>query len=105
MSNDLAGIIGWISSGQKLHDPFLWSCPFCSKGATVTAANREHESIPLPPHKSADAEQVSVAISVFVVCPNPKCGRYSLYVLLYPSVEEKGRERGRPSLRNCLKRV
>ena len=86
----MEGIISWIGDGQKVFKSFLWTCPVCEKGATVTQANRQHESLGL---RGASAEGMHVTISVFVVCPNPVCQRFALYALLYPAVEERGSAR------------
>jgi hypothetical protein len=76
----VASIIEWVSGGRNVNEPFLWTCPTCEKGATVTSANRDHELVLLD---KVNADGPRGAVSVFVVCPNPECRRFSLYVLLY----------------------
>ncbi len=84
---DWTGIIRWIANGQRSQDAFLWECPFCSRGATVTQMNRSHDTTPLT---IENAHGRRGAISVFVVCPNPRCQEFSLYVFLYEVVEKRG---------------
>jgi hypothetical protein len=82
--SEIASITEWVSGGRNVKAPFLWTCPTCEKGATVTAANRDHEIVPL---RRDNVDGLRGAVSVFVVCPNPECRRFSFYVLLY-EVEE-----------------
>ncbi len=87
--NSLASIIAWVGQGQSVHDAFLWTCPVCSKGATITSANRHVGSVPL--RRPSPREDHLVTISIFVECPNPACRQFSFYALLYKAIEHRGR--------------
>jgi hypothetical protein len=81
--NELASITKWVSGGSNVKESFLWTCPVCGRGATVTEANRDHDFVPL---RTENTDGPRAAVSVFIVCPNPECRRYSLYVLLCEAV-------------------
>jgi hypothetical protein len=79
MVDNLASIVQWISDNSSIGHDFPWSCPFCGKDATIGGANRASGGAALT------AERVNVphvATSVFVVCPNPGCKKFTLTVLL-----------------------
>lgn len=85
--NSSANIIAWVGNGLNVHEAFLWTCPVCGKGATITSANRHDGTLPL---RGWPEEDPHLAVSIFVVCPNPECQRFSLYALLHEAVQVKG---------------
>ena len=84
--SDLEHISGWISNGMDLNEEFLWTCPFCDNGATITKSNRFAEQNVVV--ENWDDDEHLCAISGFVTCPNSRCRERSLYLFLYP-VERK----------------
>ncbi|SRR6266699_4189771 len=56
-----------------------WTCPFCDRHATITDESVHTDSTRLT-IKNADGDRK--LSSVFVVCPNPKCKKFSLKILL-----------------------
>ena len=58
---------------------FDWTCPFCSRDATMTDHSTHERTSVLT---LENAEGPGAVASFFVVCPNPNCKRYSLTVFL-----------------------
>lgn len=61
---------------------FDWACPFCGRHATITE-NSIHAKTTRLTIKNADGERA--LSSIFVVCPNPKCKKFTLRLVLYPT--------------------
>ncbi len=61
---------------------FDWTCPFCNRHATITE-NSVHIDTTRLEIKNADGERTLT--SVFVVCPNPKCKKFTLKLSLSPT--------------------
>ncbi len=59
---------------------YLWHCPFCNSDETVTEEQR-HAAFADLTIDNADGQRRLVA--KFVVCPNPKCRKFSLSVSLH----------------------
>jgi len=67
---------------------FDWRCPFCDRHATITT-NSVHTDTTRLTIKNVDGDRALT--SVFVVCPNPKCKKFTLRVLLRPTWYVQGR--------------
>ena len=65
---------------------YLWHCPFCNGDHTVTEESR-HASFADLSIENADGPRRLVV--KFVVCPNPRCGKFSLSASLH-SLEISG---------------
>ncbi len=62
-----------------------WTCPFCGRDTTIT----EHDSAgDLYEMKVRNSVGPCILLSNFVVCPNPKCKKYTLNVTLYECDKE-----------------
>jgi len=70
---------GKIVSGVKTVEVFDWTCPFCGRHATITEHSVHAASTFV---EIENAEGPRHLLSQFVVCPNPKCKKYTLEVLL-----------------------
>ena len=81
MDNALEQIAEWIVNGTNHHTDFLWECPRCHKGATVTSANRSHGAT--MQRLTASGVEAPAAVSVFITCPNSECQQFSLYVVCF----------------------
>jgi hypothetical protein len=73
---------------------FDWTCPFCSRHATLTDESTHADSTTL---RIANSIGPCRLHSYFYVCPNPKCKKFSLFLSLNKlepnglgSLEEKG---------------
>lgn len=64
-------------------EPFSWTCPFCNRDATITDENFHSDKAIL---KIDNAEGERIVTCNFVVCPNPKCKRFTLEVTLGEAV-------------------
>jgi len=67
-------------AGISTFKPFPWSCPFCNRDATITESDIRTEVIDF------GIENISgpkIVVSSFIVCPNPKCKKFTLTVSLY----------------------
>lgn len=67
---------------------FDWTCPFCNRHATITEYSVHADTTRLT-IKNADGERALT--SVFVVCPNPNCKKFTLKLLLSPTWYSEGR--------------
>src|SRR6185503_5507152 len=58
---------------------YHWTCPFCGRDTTIT-----EESVSNSSHVMAIRNSIgsSMLRSNFVVCPNPKCNKYTLSLVL-----------------------
>lgn len=84
MDNALEQIAEWIVNGTNHNTDFLWECPRCHKGATITSANRHHGMT--MQRLTSSGEEVPAAVSVFITCPNSECQQFSLYVICFDKV-------------------
>ncbi len=88
MGDNLTRIIDWIANGAESYLRFPWTCSFCGRDTTITSEDRNYGAVTLA------RDNVSgrlVAVSMFVVCPNPDCKKFSLHVLLYKARMVQGR--------------
>jgi hypothetical protein len=56
---------------------FSWTCPFCDRPVTITessVSNQEHW------FKIENADGERVFVTTVIVCPNPKCHKFSFHV-------------------------
>jgi hypothetical protein len=63
-----------------------WTCPFCNRHATITGQS-QRDIGGLFTIENADGPRVLVCH--FVVCPNPKCKKFTLSVSLYEAIMER----------------
>lgn len=87
MSSDMTNIGDWVRNGRNLHAAFLWACPHCGNGATITNDSRRCDYVVFQDATSVtdtDLQGFHAAYSVVVTCPNTECQRYSLYSFVYP---------------------
>ena len=61
-------------------DGFSWVCPYCEHGATIREDDACTGSTRLTIENTDGFRELT---TVFIVCPNPKCGRFTLRVSLY----------------------
>lgn len=59
---------------------FDWICPFCGRWATITDESVHNASTEFTIENSEGPRQLR---SVFIVCPNPNCKKFTLNVFLY----------------------
>ena len=59
---------------------YLWHCPFCNRDQTVTEEGRQVSFADLT---LANADGPRRLVVIFVVCPNPECGKFSLNTSLH----------------------
>lgn len=57
-----------------------WTCPFCNRHATITEQSQHRDASFLTITNSEGGRGVATS---FVVCPNPKCKKFTLAVSLY----------------------
>lgn len=70
---------------------FNWTCPHCQRHVTITnTISGNHTTLY---HKNADGRYTLIA--TFIVCPNPKCMKYTLDVRLHKSEENPHRSEDR----------
>jgi hypothetical protein len=67
---------------------FDWTCPFCSRHATLTDQSVHADSTVLT---IDNAQGYCILKSIFHVCPNPKCKRFSLSLSLNKTEAVSGR--------------
>lgn len=67
--------------------PFDWTCPHCNKPTTVTDNDYLLENIDL---KILNSEGYRRLTGIFVVCPNSKCKKFGLRVVLHNLAKTKG---------------
>ncbi len=61
-------------------DEFHWTCPFCNHDTVITGERIHSDRTDL---EIGNAEGPRRLVSTFIVCPNPKCRKITLDVLLY----------------------
>lgn len=61
---------------------FNWTCPHCQRHVTITSTISGNQTTLY--HENADGRHTF--LTNFIVCPNPKCKKYTLDVSLYKSV-------------------
>jgi hypothetical protein len=61
-------------------ESYLWTCPFCDRGATITDSNHQEDYSRL---SLDNAQGLRELRGVFVVCPNPQCRQFTLTVNLF----------------------
>jgi len=68
-------------------NPFNWTCPHCERDVTISEDRftEDRHSLYI---KNPDG-YVAI-LNQFVVCPNPKCGKYTLYATLQEIVSHSG---------------
>ncbi len=66
---------------------YPWQCPFCAADITVTGKDRQ---VMISDLTIANAEGPRRLVARFVVCPDPKCRRFSLTASLH-SLEASGK--------------
>lgn len=81
MDNAPEQIAEWTVGGMDNRRDFLWECPYCHNGATVTSANRNHGVV--AERVSGSGQEVPAAVSVFIRCPNSECRQFSLYAVCF----------------------
>jgi len=59
---------------------YLWHCPFCNTDQSVTEKGRQ---VALADLTLPNAEGPRRLVSIFVVCPNPRCRQFSLSASLH----------------------
>lgn len=59
---------------------YFWHCPFCNTDQTVTEKGRQ---VSLADLTLPNADGPRRLVSKFVVCPNPRCGQFSLSASLH----------------------
>ena len=69
---------------------FDWTCPFCDRDATITEQSVSEGNNYLTIENKAGNR---VAVSSFIVCPNPKCKKFTLSVFLFEADYNRGFQR------------
>jgi hypothetical protein len=64
---------------------FDWTCPFCGRDATLTNQSTHNHTTFLSIENADGARSFS---SFFIVCPNPKCKKFSLSAGLFESEKD-----------------
>jgi hypothetical protein len=64
---------------------FDWTCPFCARNATITDQSVHTDATFLTITNSAGARSF---VTQFIVCPNPKCKRFTLTVFLREAAQD-----------------
>lgn len=70
---------------------FLWTCPFCNRGATITDSNHFVEANHFS-HGNKDGHLVIIVSAT--TCPNPECKEYAIEASLYKFDRSNGRRVG-----------
>ncbi len=55
--------------------PFHWTCPYCDRDTTITNSDYETPSFTLT---TANSEGKKYFLATIIVCPNPKCKKFTL---------------------------
>jgi hypothetical protein len=63
-----------------MSEALLWTCPFCNRHATITSDRQAFGTADL---KIKNADGYRRLVAEYVVCPNPKCKRFTLTVSLF----------------------
>lgn len=75
---------------------FLWTCPFCTRGATITDSN--FSSYDFGFHDNNKDGHLLLRMSV-TTCPNPECREYEIKSALFKRDSNTGRAVGNSLLR------
>ena len=59
---------------------YSWTCPFCNQPVTITPNNEWDMELYLKDSNCKDGYKYTE--SKFIVCPNPKCRKFTLIVEL-----------------------
>jgi hypothetical protein len=59
---------------------YHWTCPFCDRDTTITGSDYYTSNVDLTIQNSAGYRRLDVE---FIVCPNPKCKKFTLAVYLH----------------------
>jgi hypothetical protein len=65
---------------------FDWTCPFCNRNATLTNYSTHSDQTYL---KLENADGYRCFVTVFVVCPNSECKKFTLTTLLYEAIQDE----------------
>lgn len=65
-------------------EPFDWTCPFCERHATITSESINESTTTL---EIKNADGIRVLVLKFIVCPNPKCKKFTLLASLCEIIE------------------
>lgn len=88
MADNLTHIVDWIANGAESYLRFPWTCSYCGRDTTITNEDRSYGGVTLA---RDNAFGKRIAVSTFVVCPNPECKKFSLHLLLYKGRMVQGR--------------
>ena len=72
---------------EDMKEPFSWTCPFCNRPVTITEEDVCSGTAVLSLN---NAEGLRVLTCDYIVCPNPKCKRFSLTVRLGEAASSYG---------------
>jgi len=64
-------------------DSFSWTCPFCQRPVTITNQDLDSGEVFLD---TKNVDGLRVLTCTFIVCPNPKCKKFSLSATLSNAV-------------------
>ena len=67
-------------------EPFNWTCPHCERDVTITENTHSTEIHWL---EIANKDGRHALVSAFFVCPNPKCGKYTVEVAVWDTGPDK----------------
>ena len=65
-------------------DDFNWTCPHCERDVTISEG-RITESWHTLEIDNANGRKTLA--TTFIVCPNPKCKKFTLFAILHDSVQ------------------
>jgi hypothetical protein len=77
---------------RSVVEPFSWTCPFCNRPVTITEEDVCSDEAVLD---IDNAEGNRILTCDYIVCPNPKCKRFSLTVRLGEAANTSPRNTGR----------
>jgi Domain of unknown function (DUF4145) len=60
-------------------EPFHWTCPYCERDTTITDSSSTHSF--LLDHESSEGQRYFIAM--LIVCPNPKCRKFTFTVSMF----------------------
>lgn len=68
------------SKGVEVMKPFKWTCPFCHRATTINERDFQEGDVVLSIDNKHGYRKLIVR---FIVCPNPECNEFALYVDLH----------------------
>lgn len=71
--------------------PIHWTCPYCDRDTLLNADFSSTVSVARLPRISAEGYRELE--TMFIVCPNPQCGRFTLRARLFEIAEHEGASR------------